>query len=727
MQRSAAKAFLLVVIPLLFLAVLTTPAWAPPESYSASAVPSYSQEVNGATQLQLIVNNTATSTLYTFTWRVTDPTGTTTTVSRSTNRFSSTSIVQSVLYPTDFIGGNTNYVGIYAVRIDQQDPSAVTNVASTQFEIGLAATKIVMRTVPVSLRALGYANGENVTVDVQNGGSSVPGFPTFVIATTTQGIASYLWTPSVSTPLGTNTIRFRGSSTFKSPSDTQRVTVVPSNLTISGLKLISPLVQRTQSFEIRFSATYANGGLVQRGSAVVRIQEADGMTNHFVVAVYNSSLGIFRGTYRVGLSAAQGTWTVNIDRNSADDGYGNVGPSAPSTMSLGVQSAVLSVSVSPLSQSYDIGTGIGIFASITDPDGSLFNSGRVTATLSANGTQVGSSIGLAYVPARGYWTGLYTVGQNDPSGQWVVLVDASDAYGNHGQVSVSTNVKIATSTSTASTLLSLPLFLFLIAAATVGSLTGIAYLYKNWAGSKGGLPFDTLFQLTGGEIPEKSIVLILARKDEEATALGLQLANRYLAKGHYCGLLAYGSSPADLAGKAKKYGWTPGPFIEKGSLEVLDCFNSDGPYRVVKNPLDFSEVGVNVGEMLEKAAAIGPSVIVVDSLTNIFKKSPQRKVLGFLSFLAEKVKSEKGILFLAVEKSAVPPEALKALEGMADGIIELGGGEGGKRTLEVQKTFGRHVKPPPAEYNVKAGRGVRFRRIFSPRKRDRDSESSPSA
>src|SRR3989454_8473385 len=192
---------------------------------------------------------------------------------------------------------------------------------------------------------------------------------------------------------------------------------------------------------------------------------------------------------------------------------------------------------------------MGFFATITDPDGSLFSAGTITVTLSIDGARVGNQIVLSYVSAQGYWTGLYTVGQNDPSGQWVVLVDASDAYGNHGQVSVSTNVKIATSNSTASTLLSLPLFLFLIAAATVGSLTGIAYLSKNWAGSKGGLPFHTLFQLTGGEIPEKSIVLILARKDEEATALGLQLANRYLAKGHYCGLLAYGSSPADLAGK----------------------------------------------------------------------------------------------------------------------------------------------------------------------------------
>jgi KaiC/GvpD/RAD55 family RecA-like ATPase len=588
----------------------------------------------------------------------------------------------------------------------------VNNVASTQFEIGLAATKVVMRTLPVSLKAQGYTNGENVSVDVQNGGLSVPGFPTSVIATTTQGIASYLWTPSPSTPLGTDTIRFRGSSTFKSPSDTQRITVVPSNITISGFTLIPAFVQRTQSFEIRFSAFYASGGPLQSGSAAVRILEADGMTNHFVIAGYNSSLGIFRGTYRVGLSAAQGTWTVNIDRNSADDGYGNIGPNAQFTLQLGVQPAILSVSVSPLSQYYDVGNGIGIFASITNPDGSTFNSGTVTITLSSNGTRVGNSIGLAYVPARGYWTGLYTVGQNDPSGQWVVLVDASDPYGNRGQVSILTNVKAATATSQAPPLLSLPLFLFLIGAATVGSFAGIAYLSKNWAGSNGGLPFDTLFQLTGGEIPEKSIVLILAERDDDATALGLQLANRYLAKGHYCGLLAYGSSPADLAGKAKKYGWKPGPFIEKGSLEVLDCFNREGIEGIVKNPLDFSEVGVSVGAMLEKAVGIGPAVIVIDSLTNTFKKSTPRKVMGFLSFLAEKVKGEKGILFLAIEKNAVPLDTLTTLEGLADGIIELGG-EGGNRTLEVQKTFGRHVKPPPVEYYVKAGRGLEFRRIVS--------------
>ncbi len=426
MQRSVARALLLGVIPLCMLSIFVVPAWAPPETYSASAIPSYSQEVSSDTQLQLIVNSTSTSTIYTFTWRVTDPTGVITTVSRSTNSFSSTSIVQTVLYPTDFVGANTNYVGNYAVRIDQTAPSTVTSVASTQFEIGLAATKMIMRTIPVSLRAQGYTNGENVTIDIQNNGLSVPGFPTSTIATTAQGIASYLWTPSVSTPLGTDTIRFMGSSTFKFPSDSQQVTVVSSNVTISGMALIPAIIERTQSFELRFSAYYANGAPVQRGSAIVRILEADGTTNHFIVAGYNSSLGLFRGTYRVRLSSAQGSWTVNIDPNSADDGYGNVGPPTPSTMALVVQPAILSVSVSPLGQSYDVGNGIGIFATVTNPDGSTFTSGTVTANLSFNGTRVGNSIGLTYVRTRGYWTGLYTVGQNDPSGQWVVLIDSSD-------------------------------------------------------------------------------------------------------------------------------------------------------------------------------------------------------------------------------------------------------------------------------------------------------------
>src|SRR2546422_8362068 len=557
-------------------------------------------------------------------------------------------------------------------------------------------------------------NGENVTFDIRHGCTSLTGFPTFAIANTTQGIVNILWRPPASAPLGVATASLQGSSTLKIPGDTQLFNIVPSNLTIAGLQVVPGILQRTQTFEIRFSSAYGSGVTVQSGSSVARIVETDGTTTHFVVASYDPVMGIFRGTYRVGLNGLRGTWTVFIDRNSTDDSYGNVGPPTTSSVQLAVQQAVLSVSISPLSQSYDAGNGIGFFATITDPDGALCNTGAVTVTLSINGAQVGNQIVLYYVSAQGYWTGLYTIGQNDPSGQWTVRVGAADGYGNQGRATVSTNVRAANSSSQGPPpLISLPLFLFLIAAVSVGFLAGIIYLWNNWAGSEGGLPFDTLFQLTGGEIPEKSTVLILAGKDVDATALGLQLANRYLAKGYYCGLLAYGSSPADLAGRAKNYGWDPRPFVEKGNFEVLDCFKREDIHGVVKNPLDFSEVGVSVGGMLEKAAGIGPAVIVVDSLTNIFKKSPQRKVLGFLSFLAEKVKSEKGILFLSVEKSAVPPEALKGLEELADGIIELGGGEGGKRTLEVQKTFGRHVKPPPVEYFVKAGRGVQFKRIVS--------------
>src|SRR5207245_1551076 len=278
--------------------------------------------------------------------------------------------------------------------------------------------------------------------------------------------------------------------------------IVPSNLTIARLQVVPGILQRTQSFEIRFSSTYGSGVIVQNGSSVVRIVETDG-TTHFVVASYDPVLGMFRTAYRVGLSGSRGTWTVFVDRNSTDDSYGNVGPSAASSVQVAVQQAVLSVSISPLSQSYDAGNGMGFFATITDPDGSLFNTGAVTVTLSINGAQVGNQIVLYYVSAQGYWTGLYTIGQNDPSGQWTVLVSAADAYGNQGQATVSTNVRAANSSSQGPPpLISLPLFVFLIAAVSVGFLAGIIYLWNNWAGSEGGLPFDTLFQLISGEIPE---------------------------------------------------------------------------------------------------------------------------------------------------------------------------------------------------------------------------------
>lgn len=708
MRVSVARPLILVLIPLVLMAALVLPARA--ISYSASAIPTYSQEVSTDTTLQLVVNNTATSTVYTFTWRVTDPTGTTTTFSQSTNSFSSTSIVQDVLFPTDFVGANTNYVGTYAVRVDQTAPSSATNVASTQFQIGLASTTIITRTVPVSLRAQGYQNGENVSVDVRNGGVSVPGFPTYVTATTAQGIVSYTWTPSLSTPLGTDSVRFRGSTTFKFPSDTQSVTIVPTNSTISGLTVTPSSIQRTQAFTITFSASYFNGQPLQSGGAPVRVVEADGTTTHFVAVNYNSTLGLFRGTYRVGTSASTGTWTVHVDRNIVDDGYGNLGPNSPVTAQVGVQSAILTVSISSLSQSYDVGNGIGIFATITNPDGTIVNSGTATATLSDNGTIVSSNIGLTYVPAKGYWTGLYTVAQKDPSGQWKLTVNASDAYGNHGTASASTNVKVPIVTPTGP-LLSLPLFLFLVGTAAIGAIAGVAYL-TNASNEKKGLPFETLFQLTGGEIPNKSVVLILAQKDQDATALGLQLANRYLSKGYYCGLLAYGLSPEDLAGRARKYGWKPAPYIEKGTLEALDCFTPIAQGGTVKNPLDFAEVGASVGTMLEKAKGIGPAVIVIDSLTSTFKKSAPRKMVTTLSLLAEKVKGENGTLFMAVEKDALPAEELGALRTMADGIIQLGG-TGHNRTLEVLKTFNRQVTPLPVEYTVKSGVGIQLRRILA--------------
>ncbi|HZD12017.1 MAG TPA: hypothetical protein VE177_00660, partial [Candidatus Binatus sp.] len=624
------------------------------ENYVLGASPKYSQEVNSGVTLQINVTGAQNFATYTFTWRVTDPTGSVTTVNRNSNSLFGT-FSQSVVYPRDFTGGGTNYVGNYTVRVDQTAPTNQNSVANTNFEVGLVPAKTVQRTYLIAIRAQGYNTGENVTIDIQHGGTSLSGFPTFVIANTTQGVASLGWRPPSSTPLGVSTITFQGSSTLKIPRDVQVFTVVATSLTVSVLQVVPAILQRTQSFEVRFAGTYASGVPVQSGGSLVRLIEPDGLTTHFTLVSYDPTIGLFRGTYRVGISVLRGTWAVNVDVNSVDDGYGDVGPLLAGSANVAVQQALLSVSLTSLSQTYNANDKIGLFVTVTDPDGTAFSSGIVTVSLSNNGVQIGNKVDLNYVNAQGYWIGLYSVAQNDPSGQWIVFVDASDAYGNHGQTTGSTMVNAASSgPQPTPPLISLPLFLFLTGAVAAGSVAGGMYLMRGRVATGAGVvPFDTLFELTGGDLPARSTLLILAAKDQDGSGLGLQLVKRYLEMGRYCGLLAYGSTTSVLQQRLKRLGVKPQVYLEKGLLDMLDCRSRVTEDGGVANPLNIVDVGVRVGAMLEKGSGAGASIVLVDSLTDVVRLFPPRKILGFLSFLSEKVKNEKGILILTVEKPAM--------------------------------------------------------------------------
>jgi hypothetical protein len=394
----------------------------------------------GGVRLVLNVTNAINPSVYTFNWRVTDPAGSSTT---STNTTASTTSSWSVFtnYPGAF-STSTNLVGVYKINVTETVHSAGASVAIGQFQVGLTDKASYQRTASVQMRAGGYLPLDNVTISLTQSSNSVPNFPTSTLADTS-GLVSFSWQTSIGTSLGSYLFSLSGANTpAKTPADSQSFTVYPTNVTIAGLWLNKTSVQRTQTLEFRFNATYLNGSPASSGFAPIRITEPNG-ANHTITASYDSTVQAFRAFYVTTLASATGTWIGTLDLKSFDDGLSNGGPLSPVFSNFNIQSASLTVSAVSYNSTYASGIILPIYAKITTPSGSGFTQGTVTATISSFGQKIAGPLSLVYDPSRGEWSGSYKVNATDPSGTWVVTIAASDGYGNSGQNSASLSVNTA--------------------------------------------------------------------------------------------------------------------------------------------------------------------------------------------------------------------------------------------------------------------------------------------
>jgi len=415
------------------------------ETYTLTESASRLQESSTASVLLILnVSNANTLANYAFTWSVKDPSGSVHKATNATNAPHSASFVESVAYPGKF-GSSPSlaYTGVYAVWVNQTQPLLVgsTGVANGQFQVGLTDSLSYPRTFPVGIRASGYAPDLNVTIMISGSGGPTPGFPLNQLADS-NGDLSYVW-PSIpaSTSLGNYTLTLTGSPT-KTPPDVQSFTVTATNVTISPLTISLSYLQRSQTEDFRFSASYPNGAQVKTGSANLRLVEADGLTSHYVAMAYKSNLGVFRGTFQIPLSSEVGPWVATVEVSSFDDGYGNKGPISSVLKPFTVSPAILTVSATTNYNNYTIGGIVVIYASVVTPGGYNFTSGIVTATTYHSSSQIGSPLLLFYDQSRAEWVGSYTVNSTNPYGIWQIQVNASDSYGNMGQGSTSTLVSV---------------------------------------------------------------------------------------------------------------------------------------------------------------------------------------------------------------------------------------------------------------------------------------------
>lgn len=430
--------------------------------------PPRAQEENlpGVT-LTLTVTGATVGLSYAYTFSVVDPSANNKTSLSTTTAASSTFTVSKV-YPTDFGGGAAvRYVGQYTVTILRTFPSFGL-AATGHFNIGLTDKVFYQRTEAVLIKATGYGAMEVVTVTLTRGGIPAPGFPKQVPADGS-GNVLFAWLTAPSTLTGNYTVSLSGATTPpKNPADSQWFVINRASLGILQVSMVATSLQKSETAEFTFSATYPNSSAVVSGSATLTITDPDGGL-HSATASYDSTMRMFVAGYQVPLNSKSGTWSGTLAANSLDDGFGNTGPTSSLFRNFNVQPAALTLTVSLPNGTRVPGDIITISATVITPGGTIFSQGNVTAQFSAAGRSVGSLVRLLYDQSKGTWVGSYTIASSDPSGVWVLQVAAWDSFGNSGQGSTSTLIGTNQSPLTS--------FWFLSVLAAIGAGVLISFLY----------------------------------------------------------------------------------------------------------------------------------------------------------------------------------------------------------------------------------------------------------
>ncbi|HEX4920634.1 MAG TPA: hypothetical protein VFV92_07830, partial [Candidatus Bathyarchaeia archaeon] len=356
MPRQKAGITLLIIASAVLLATVSPIVHAPPtESYTLTVSPARVQEsTSNQVILSLKVVNASAFTTYSFTWTVTDPSGSSRSASNSTNSGLGGAFTTFTDYAKSFPPASLRFVGNYTVRVDQTSPTAKTNVASGQFQVGLTDSLTYHRTDLTSIHAIGYRSGENVTIDMMSGSNPVPGFPNWGSADS-NGAVSYLWQSPPGAVTGSYNVTLEGAITVKIVPDTQLFTLLPTNITIPQLVVARTSLDRTETQTFTFSPTYLSGVAVQSGSVTITLVEPDSTTTHYATASYSSINGVFLASYSIPLTSQAGSWAASIRAASFNDGYGNIGPLIGVTHGFNVQPAQLSVAVSVLNKTYSPG------------------------------------------------------------------------------------------------------------------------------------------------------------------------------------------------------------------------------------------------------------------------------------------------------------------------------------------------------------------------------------
>ncbi|TMI25899.1 hypothetical protein E6H30_04670 [Candidatus Bathyarchaeota archaeon] len=242
---------------------------------------------------------------------------------------------------------NTNVEGVYNVAVNQTSPTNIANVATGQFTVTAMMSVVVSQptsgtivqrgqalTITATVaNSLGAVTGAVVTADTPlNGQLTLPE------VSSTNGVYSISYQVLMNDPLGSWTIivKARDTNQNSGASLPVNVTIAKSDLFVDAMVTYNSKGVPAASFStgdtvypyFRIKYSGSSGTFLTTGQYVVSVKNPSGATVANLTAVYDANrLGFYTPTgYSVSTFDPGGAWTIVIDANSLNDGFGNTGP-----------------------------------------------------------------------------------------------------------------------------------------------------------------------------------------------------------------------------------------------------------------------------------------------------------------------------------------------------------------------------------------------------------------
>src|SRR5919109_587286 len=445
--------------------------------YTLNAVPAFAQE--GATislVLQVSIGlPSGTQTVYSFRFNVMDPSGTT--VSRMVNQTvpaNQNEFTVVVSYPGTSFAGSNSLVGKYGASVDQLFPSPMVSVATTSFILSLTDSSSYERTQTVNIQASGYLGSESGNVTLQTK-TTLTIVYSQTVAANTGGVVVASWKVPPNATIDNYLVYLNGTSTTKSPPDTQTISIRAATMSIAALSASKQTYQRTETMRFSFQPTYPDGSVPSTGVGLLTLTGPNSAKPVTLTATYDIASQTFIATYPTTQNNQTGTWTASLSSHGYSDAYGNTGPGTIITTSPQLTPASLAVSVSA-NTNVAVGQQLRLNVTVTYPDGSSAQAASVRAYLIYTGSPaINDTVPLVFDSTLGLWVGTHTVSSGDTGGLWSLTVSASDSASpaNTGQATRAIPIH---NTSTTPTTSGFPLYYFGILAAIIAGILIAALL-----------------------------------------------------------------------------------------------------------------------------------------------------------------------------------------------------------------------------------------------------------